>query len=484
MRFVLPQLAAALVAAIGVAVISASLGRNWAFRDVYSRFQEIEKTLNNATIPLTPPVLNSAADLTGTELIALEPQNLIYQSTIELSIDERSKVTTLLANYDSARTPSLDKIAPIEIAGRRFLAFPFDRKESQVGKDRVRRVLVLTDAEEVDAAGQRAALLPLATGISCIILLSTLTITISNHLVKRLITLQRSVQRVAAGDFEQTVADSSTDEVGQLGRAVDTMAAQLKQLWSQVNRQQSERLLHLIAGGMAHQLRNTLTGARMAIELHAQRIENQVVKSDQDEIEVALRELDVAEDYVRRLLLVSAGKTQEAEPEILSNCLRDVYATHAAVARHLRVKLDWPDKEPSTESLGLQTPLLQCWVSDGAAFSAAISNLVLNAMQVADEVQVTFDVASAQASNSLWFSVCVTDNGPGIDPAVEADLLEPFVTSKPEGMGLGLALVKRSAEQLEGEVTWRRIDGHTTFEFRCRAYAENPTCKTQVSSAN
>ena len=85
------------------------------------------------------------------------------------------------------------------------------------------------------------------------------------------------------------------------------MSAQLRKLWLEVNRQQGQKLLHQISAGMAHQLRNTLTGARLALELDQQNRS----ESAGDEVTVALRELEIAKDYVRRLLLVGAGEQQQ-----------------------------------------------------------------------------------------------------------------------------------------------------------------------------
>lgn len=168
-----------------------------------------------------------------------------------------------------------------------------------VAGDRIATVLVLFDQKQIDAASQRAALLPLVTGLSTVILMTAISVIVSRRLVGRMIRLKTRVQRVAEGDFESKVADASTDELGQLGGAVDSMAHQLSQLWDQVNRQQREKLLHQIAGGMAHQLRNTLTGSRMAMELHRRNCKS----DDSEEVGVAIRQLEIAEEYVQRLSL-------------------------------------------------------------------------------------------------------------------------------------------------------------------------------------
>jgi signal transduction histidine kinase len=261
--------------------------------------------------------------------------------------------------------------------------------------------------------------------------------------------LQQGVQLIAAGNFATTLSDAATDEVGRLCESVNTMAVELQQLWQQVNRQQSQKLLHQIAGGMAHQLRNTLTGARLALELHRQSCSH----ADQQDVEVALREMESAEDYVRRLLLVGTGEQQSDQPSNVLACLHSVRASHAAVAKHLRVDLEWE----------LEEALAGFTVADGATLASAVSNLVLNGLQAASRVQVR-----AELVDECICRVEVLDNGPGVDASIAEQLFEPFVTTKPEGVGLGLPLVRRAADKLSGQVEWNRQAAHTRFEFRCK----------------
>jgi C4-dicarboxylate-specific signal transduction histidine kinase len=62
----------------------------------------------------------------------------------------------------------------------------------------------------------------------------------------------------------------------------------------------------------------------------------------------------------------------------------------------------------------------------------------------------------------------VRDNGPGPDPAISAKMFEPFVTSKPEGIGLGLPTTALLAKQLGGSLQWHRRGEWTEFEFTIR----------------
>ncbi|MCA9133962.1 MAG: HAMP domain-containing histidine kinase, partial [Planctomycetales bacterium] len=450
-RLLLPLLSASVLAAILVAALSALLGRQWALRDVQERFNAIEQTVRQANFPLTASVVASLASLSRTELTALDERGVVLASTLPLEANSLAALREAVAQHEASsprQAPSSPSVS-LQLAEQSFLLLLLQRHPASNRADRADRVVVLFDQAHLEAASRRAALLPLATGLSTVLLLTTLMIFMTGRLAGRLTKLQRGVERVASGDFDSLVSDSSRDEVGRLGHAIDAMSEQLRQLWQTVNRQQSQKLLHQIAGGMAHQLRNTLTGARLALELHRQTCR----QPDAEEVTVALREMEVAEDYVHRLLLLGAGEQQPDTAAGVLACLEDVRSSQAAVSRHLRVQLSW-EWDANLESYVVQ---------DGPTFTAAISNLTLNAMQAATTVEVTARLLPGPAC-----SVLVRDNGPGIAAALAEQSFEPFVTSKPEGMGLGLPLVRRAAEKLAGAVVWRREENRTCFEFRCK----------------
>ena len=96
-------------------------------------------------------------------------------------------------------------------------------------------------------------------------------------------------------------------------------------------------------------------------------------------------------------------------------------------------------------------------MTDGPSLQAVTTNLVLNAIQAARRVQVS----ATQSDGKL--RIDVIDHGEGPPDEVAEEIFEPFVTSKPEGLGLGLPLVARSARHLGGDVEWAREAGQTRF---------------------
>ena len=60
----------------------------------------------------------------------------------------------------------------------------------------------------------------------------------------------------------------------------------------------------------------------------------------------------------------------------------------------------------------------------------------------------------------------MTDRGPGIDPALRDHVFEPFVSSKPHGQGLGLALVRKLVRDMGGRISHERDERAGETHFR------------------
>jgi two-component system nitrogen regulation sensor histidine kinase GlnL len=66
----------------------------------------------------------------------------------------------------------------------------------------------------------------------------------------------------------------------------------------------------------------------------------------------------------------------------------------------------------------------------------------------------------------LPIEVQVSDNGPGIDPALRDHIFEPFVSSKKNGQGLGLALVNKLVRDMNGRISHERDEAEGWTHFR------------------
>src|SRR5205823_4546358 len=80
--------------------------------------------------------------------------------------------------------------------------------------------------------------------------------------------LERRARLIAGGDFSPMPLPGRDDEVRDLGRSINEMAQRLAQFQKTAAAAERLRLLGQVSGGLAHQLRNGLTGARLAVQLY------------------------------------------------------------------------------------------------------------------------------------------------------------------------------------------------------------------------
>lgn len=105
-----------------------------------------------------------------------------------------------------------------------------------------------------------------------------------------------------------------------------------------------------------------------------------------------------------------------------------------------------------------------------------VVNLVRNAMEAMAEVaerRLVIRTRNLRSNNSVEF--VVEDNGPGLRPEVKERLFEPFVTTKDDGVGIGLSLCRTIIESHDGRI-WAESNGQRgcTFRFTLPAAASRP----------
>jgi two-component system, LuxR family, sensor kinase FixL len=97
-------------------------------------------------------------------------------------------------------------------------------------------------------------------------------------------------------------------------------------------------------------------------------------------------------------------------------------------------------------------------------------NLVRNAIDAMTESKRRELTIAASPGRDHMITISVSDTGPGIAPEISAQLFQPFVTTKRQGMGVGLSISRTIIEAHGGEIwTEPNPGGGTVFRFTLRA---------------
>lgn len=203
-----------------------------------------------------------------------------------------------------------------------------------------------------------------------------------------------------------------------------------------------------LAAGVAHEVRNPLTGIKILVE-GALRPQNAVPLSDED-LRLIRQEILRMERTVQGLLDFARTPSPDRRKHDLRHLLNEaVSLAHGrAGAKPVSLRMDTPGEPVEVEV-------------DRDQFLSLITNLLFNAI---DASPAGGEVVVRVASEPAGTLIEVSDNGRGIDPAVADRLFTPFATTKPTGTGLGLAVARRVARDHGGTLSaTNRPEGGARF---------------------
>jgi two-component system sensor kinase FixL len=217
---------------------------------------------------------------------------------------------------------------------------------------------------------------------------------------------------------------------------------------------------HATAGAMgvslAHQISQPLSNVAMYLHVGRQLLANKPAEPAPiaESLEMATGQLRQAKEILERLRdFVSRGTLRPA-PTDLGALTRKVVALAEDDARAHGVSVRFE---------AASVPLV---VIDALQLEQTLINVINNAIDAAAEAsRLPGSVTVRVAAIDDGVLIEIEDNGPGVSDVVAKHLFEPFVTTKPGGMGLGLALSRELIGAHGGTIDWERIrpDGGARF---------------------
>lgn len=212
-----------------------------------------------------------------------------------------------------------------------------------------------------------------------------------------------------------------------------------------LNRAERDAAWGEVARRLAHEVKNPLTPIQLAAERLRRRFLGRMPADDAElldrathtivsQVEALKTMVNAFGDYARPPQL----STQPIALHALLDEVLDLYANDQRIAM--------------TRDLAEGEPLVR---ADAVRLRQALHNLLKNALEaVGEEIKPQIQVATRtlHADGGDWVDLIVSDNGPGLPADFGERWFEPYTTSKEKGTGLGLAVVKKIAEEHGGSV--------------------------------
>lgn len=223
----------------------------------------------------------------------------------------------------------------------------------------------------------------------------------------------------------------------------EIVSAQRTQAWSEVARR------------LAHEIKNPLTPIQLSAERLEMKLADKLVGTDQTLLHKSVKTIVDQVDALQRLVneFRDFGRLPQARLQALdlNHLLQEMMPLYDN--DNALVPVSW--------HLSADIPLVS---GDAAQLRQVVHNLIQNAQDAsAQSTQPMVHVWTEQAATSQRVRLRIVDNGSGFSESVLQRAFEPYVTTKAGGTGLGLAVVKKIADEHQARIEIKnRLEGDET----------------------
>jgi signal transduction histidine kinase len=281
-------------------------------------------------------------------------------------------------------------------------------------------------------------------------------ILVNSMVVAPILRLRDATNRFARGDLDVRIPERGSDEISELARSFNAMARSLngyisEQITTATDRLQLKNLAMLgeLSARLMHEVGNALN--RIGV-IRYQLSQERLSSAGQKALENLESEMGSLKRFTRDVSLFS----QRPEVRVSRVDLR-------SLVQGLCSSLSLMDKKSVEIFMDFSADEIPV-MADRELINQAILNLLTNAYDAVDEGgHISVEVKAEES----FITITVTDDGPGIAPDMQDQILKPFFTTKgPKGTGLGLSIAKSFVEAHGGDLTFESRPGYTRFTIR------------------
>jgi len=223
-----------------------------------------------------------------------------------------------------------------------------------------------------------------------------------------------------------------------------------------------------VARRLAHEIKNPLT----PIQLSAERLRHKYLGSmSPEDAEVLdrsthtiVQQVQSMKDMVEAFSEYARAPKLQPLPLVLEALISEVLDLYAGEKQNINLLVHAEESTPMVEA-------------DAGRIRQLLHNLIRNALESlsdTSEGQIDVHLQEVEHASESFVEIKIEDNGPGIPQEMLENLFEPYITSKPKGSGLGLAVVKRIVEEHDGILyAENRTEGGARIVVRLPALTTN-----------
>lgn len=425
-------------------------------RAIERRIFQVLETIRDGRFPLNSSVCRQLKKLSGVDLLVTSPggAKLAYSEESLPDVPQTTKQEPQLGTAIRQR--------PKFRVGNKVY-YLISSESRQHSNAETATVHLFYDADEIDRE-RWLGFWPIV--IACLLagIVTTASITlVTQRIVGRLKKLADQCQKVAAGDFTVMPVPAVHDEIRILTDRFNEMSIHLATARKQIEEAERFRTLNLLSSGMAHQLRNYATGALLAIDLIPSATGD---SAESRSVAVAKRQLQLMETYINNLLTLSKPSSCAQRQVDIVSIVSEVLLLIEPHVTHANATLTSTIPKQAIEMRG-----------DPERLRELLINLLLNAIEAISQIELgsrqrAVRVGLAQESSTVRIRIC--DNGPGPPADLMDSIFEPFVTTRPEGIGLGLSICRLIAEEHRGKISLHREGDETCVTVHLPLAAADP----------
>jgi hypothetical protein len=348
-----------------------------------------------------------------------------------------------------------------------------------VGDRRVGYVVITRILDDFSSLSQTALANRIAMTLAVFALGMLLSLFLASAVSRPVKALRDAAERVAAGDLGAQVRAAGSDEMQTLARSFNQMVERLSE-----NRALQERLrvaerstaMGRFASALAHEIRNPLNSISLAID-HVRTRLGPEAEPQRAEFEALMATLQSELRRLNRLVanFLSSGQTERLDPRPcdVGAVVRETAALVEHKARDQAVALELD-----------VAPALPTTTADPELLKTCLLNLVLNAFEAMPKGgRLRLRARLEGPPGEPTICVSASDTGVGLSREAVAHAFDAYYSTKDEGVGLGLALVRRIMEGHGGSVELASTGAGTEVTLRLPVRAPAPAARLETVGA-